>query len=226
MDQRAAVEDLNTASTGRGRSLAVVHAPPADLYKRDPVAFHLWVELAASPRPTLTVADAAKMTGATQAAARRALAELIERGVLERAGGQGYHLPAVAEQPAAPARARACERCGNERPPTARRYCSPACRNATIRAKAIAARAATRAETRRRCVVCGALLPSKARGQHQLYCSRHCEGIIEAQRELERDIAAGTAGVCEHCGGPRRARTLRWCSIECKPRSRGGMRPD
>lgn len=152
------------------RSLATVDAPPADLYRTNPVAFHLVAELYERPRHLITTDDAVRLTGAKRPAALAALRHLVELQLLEQARPGTYREP---------------KRCVNCRAVLSGRrtlYCSTECTDAS-EAAAIRKRNAEQraAEPQRHCVACGQALEHRPRTRHQKYCSRHCEYVTTGQ---------------------------------------------
>lgn len=203
--------------------MTAVDAPPADLFRHNEVAFHLWAELAAHPRRTLTRTDAAKILRVAPGAAAGAVDELVRRGALVRVGHGTYGEPSV--QPAGksePRPAKPCLRCGRPIGPRREKFCSDRCGIAWHNAAHTLREQRARADQFTRCVVCGATFPRRRHAKVDLYCSPHCARAAEQQQELARDIAGGTAHGCETCGRQIPARR-RWCSRQCQPRSRGGL---
>ena len=155
-------------------------APPAELFARNPVAFHLAAELREHPRNELTAADAARITGAPPGRARSAITALVELGMLEPAR-RGYYREPTAPTATAGKRARSCTWCGNALTGRQRLFCSHDCANHSHNSRRSAALAEQRADNLRRCIVCSTALDPKPRARHQLYCSRHCEYVAKGQ---------------------------------------------
>jgi predicted nucleic acid-binding Zn ribbon protein len=205
-----------------------VDAAPLDLYRRDPVAFLLYASLYERPRVHVTLGDVQRITGSSEKQAKTAIRELVGLGALAKAG-PGLWRPANA--PVADPEVTlepVCRWCQQPLPPGRRVFCSDQC-SGRANAKLAYVRKVESAggrDTPLRCGVCGTDIPRRPRSHHQVYCSRKCARVVERQAQLERDVAAGTAGVCETCGGAMRADATRWCSRECRPRSRGGLHPD
>jgi predicted nucleic acid-binding Zn ribbon protein len=205
-----------------------VDAPPAELYRRDPVAFLLYADLHEKPRSQVTLGDVRRITGAGEKQAKLAARELVRLGALTKVG-QDVYRPANAPEPeVVPAPPAACRWCHGPLSGRRRIYCSDECsarsRSREHYAREVEARGGRPDQLH--CVVCGTEIPRRPKSHHQLYCSRKCQQVVERQRHLERDVAAGTAGSCETCGEPIRAAVQNWCSLECRPRSRGGLHPD
>ncbi|MCW2674771.1 MAG: hypothetical protein JWP14_3360 [Frankiales bacterium] len=214
-----------------GLTVGRMDAAPIDLYRRDPVAFLLYADLYEKPRAQVSVAEVQLITRAGEKQAAAAIKELVKLGALTRVG-DGVYRPANAPEPAElPAPVLACRWC-NELLPTGRRvFCSDRCKSRASQKRFRVRERVRERETRGpreplRCVVCGTEIPRKSNNDHQLYCSRRCLRVVERQKQLERDIAAGTAKTCVTCGGPMRAALQNWCSVECRSRPRGGLHPD
>jgi predicted nucleic acid-binding Zn ribbon protein len=204
-----------------------VDAAPIDLFKRDPVAFLLYADLYEKPRAQVSVAEVRQITRAGEKQAAAAIKELVKLGALTRAG-DGVYRPANAPPSAElPSPALTCRWCHELLPPGRRMFCSDQCAARSAQKQfRVRKREARGVPEPLLCVVCGTRIPRKAKNDHQLYCSRKCQRVVERQKYLERDIAAGTAGSCKTCGKPIRADVQNWCSQECRPRSRGGLHPD
>jgi endogenous inhibitor of DNA gyrase (YacG/DUF329 family) len=202
-----------------------VDDPPASLFRRDPAAFQLWVEIREAPGRELTVAEAARLTSTTPGAARRALAELSNRGVLVQFK-TGQYRAAKTEQTQEPRLAvLTCIRCGTSLGKRQRKYCSLSCSRKTSQRRAAAARAENRKEVVRLCAVCGARIPVTPANKNRVYCSSRCKYLRERQLLLQKAIADGTSGVCETCGRPTRTAHSRWCSPNCRSGTTEGNAP-
>jgi predicted nucleic acid-binding Zn ribbon protein len=205
-----------------------VDAPPAELYRREPVAFLLYVDLHENPRAQVTLGDVRRITGAAERQAKTAIRELVKLGALIRVA-DGVYRPANAPEPdVEPMPAPTCRWCHGPLTGRQRMYCSEECNTRSYSREHYAREVEGRGgrPDQLRCVVCKAEIPRRPRSHHQIYCSRKCQRVVERQKELERDIAAGTAKTCVTCGEPMRAALQNWCSRECRPRSRGGLYPD
>jgi predicted nucleic acid-binding Zn ribbon protein len=205
-----------------------VDAPPAELYRRDPVAFLLYVDLHEKPRAQVTLGDVLRITGAPEKQAKLAVRELVKLGALTKVGVDAYR-PANAPHPDVDLPPVAtCRWCNSPLPKNRTVFCSDTCsvRWNTKQHYVRQVEAKGGRPDQMHCVVCGTEIPRRPRSHHQKYCSRRCERVVERQKDLERDIAAGTAGTCKTCGKPMRADLQSWCSRECRPRSRGGLHPD
>lgn len=145
-------------------------APPADLYRSNPVAFHIAAELHEQPRDTITTSDATELTGANRPTALAALRHLVDLQLLEQVK------PGVYREP------RRCQQCGQMVSGRRTLYCSRACTKAGTLARVRQERAEQRAaEPQRHCVTCGKPLEHRPRTRHQKYCSRHCEYLATGQ---------------------------------------------
>jgi predicted nucleic acid-binding Zn ribbon protein len=205
-----------------------VDAPPAELYRRDPVAFLLYVDLHEKPRSQVTMGDVRRITGATEKQARAATSELVKLGALNRVAEDVYRPANAPQQEVEPAPAPTCRWCHGPLTGRQRMYCSEECSSRSYSREHYAREVEARGgrPDQLHCVVCGTEIQRRPRSHHQIYCSRKCQRVVERQKDLERDIAAGIAGICKTCGKPMRADLQSWCSRECRPRSRGGLHPD
>lgn len=197
-----------------------VDAAPIDLYTRNPVAFLLYVELYEKPRGHVSLADVRRITDTGEKESRAAVRDLVKLCALVRVGADLYR-PANAPAVESVTPVLTCRWCHGPLPKGRRIYCSAEC---TGHAQ-VQKRTARRIEARGAypdlyCLICGSAITGRPRSGHQKFCSRACKRVAEHQKELERDIAAGTAGTCETCGKPMRASSARWCSRTCQTRSR------
>lgn len=200
-------------------------APPIELYKRDPVAFLVYVELQDKPRSHITLSEVCRIARTNEKQAKAAVRELVELGALTPAG-RGEYRPANAPSPD-PVLTPTCAWCLGPRPTRRPVYCSDECSDRMQSKLAYARQIETRGgrPDQLHCVVCRTAIPRRPRSHHQKYCSRICARVVERQKALERDIAAGTAGTCKTCGQPMRAALQNWCSPACRPQTPDGLPP-
>lgn len=166
--------------------MTAVEPPPASLYQRNATAFHLYADLLDRPRESVRVTDVMALTGVKEAAARRAVDELVALGVLT-AIVRGRYRPANAPEPEPAEPLLRCHWCRKPLIPPRRKFCSDACSMAA-HSKLRTARANSEPKPDLRCVVCGTPIPRRPRAGHQKYCSRHCEYVDR------RNKAATAAG--------------------------------
>lgn len=108
------------------RIVTIVEPPPAALYQRNPTAFHLYADLLERPREALTVADAGRITGTKEAAARRAVEDLVALGVLTPVV-RGRYRPANAPDLEPAESIIRCRHCLKPLTPPRRKYCDDRC---------------------------------------------------------------------------------------------------
>jgi hypothetical protein len=112
---------------------------------------------------------------------------------------------------------RPCKQCGREF--TSRKWTADYCSQKCVNAAGYARKAPERAVAA--CEQCGADLSSKYRSAR--FCSVRCGQNWRNARTAERTLASKVGRTCKGCGGavdPTRPATARYCSDECKSRSR------